>query len=341
MNEAFQTRPRISVALGAYRGTRYLPAQLESIAAQSRLADEVLVSDDASGDDTPDCAREAMDRLGLAGEVHVQPENLRSTRNFAWTIAECRGELIVLADQDDVWKRHKLARLAEALEANPDAAFAFSDAEMVDESLRPLGYRLWEAVRFDPRRLGDRRDSVAGGGAYVGDAFDLLLRRFVVTGATMAFRAEYRDLVLPIPTEWVHDAWIALLLSAVAPCAAIGEPLIEYRQHAAQQIGERKRGLLGQYQVARTLGTQYVEKLELMFRQARERLGAAHAGGAYRIEQARLDALSAKIEHLGRRLAWRRGARLSRAPGVLAEWLLQRYSRYSLGWKSVAHDLFL
>ena len=63
-------------------------------------------------------------------------------------------------------------------------------------------------------------------------------------GATMAFRIAYRDLILPIPPAWVHDAWIALLISAVAHCALVPQPLIQYRQHSGQQLGKQRRGIL-------------------------------------------------------------------------------------------------
>lgn len=336
-------RSRLVVALGAYRGTAYLPAQLASMARQTSPPDFVVICDDASGDATPNCARAELQRLGLAGEVREQPQNLRSTRNFADAIArvvdDAGADVVVLADQDDVWAPNKLERLSTALRLHPSAAFAFSDAAMVDDRLQPLNYRLWEAVRFRPRQLD--RHAPGDDAIVAGNAFELLLRRFVVTGATMAFRAKYRDLILPIPCEWVHDAWIALLLSAVAPCAAVAEPLIQYRQHAGQQIGEKKRGLVGQYLVAQTLGTPYVERLLTMFTQARDRLASVQAAGTYSVEQSKFDALEAKIQHLGRRLAWRRGARFGRVPGVLTEWATRRYGRYSLGWKSVAHDLFL
>jgi hypothetical protein len=99
---------------------------------------------------------------------------------------------------------------------------------LVDAKRRPLGCRLWSAIRFTPAE--QRR-------WHAGQAIDVLLRHNVVTGATLAFRAEYRDLVLPIPGGWVHDGWLALLIAAVADTVAIAEPLIEYRQHAAQQTG--------------------------------------------------------------------------------------------------------
>jgi hypothetical protein len=71
------------------------------------------------------------------------------------------------------------------------------------------------------------------------NVFQALLRGNVVTGATLAFRSTLRRLVLPIPDETIlqHDAWIALIVSAVAPLFFLNEPLIKYRQHAGQQIG--------------------------------------------------------------------------------------------------------
>src|SRR5207245_11425843 len=70
-----------------------------------------------------------------------------------------------------------------------------------------------------------------------GRGTQVLLKRNVVTGATMAFRTRFRDLLLPVPKIWVHDAWIALLVSAVADLALIGEPLMRYRRHPGQKIG--------------------------------------------------------------------------------------------------------
>ncbi|MEW6063664.1 MAG: hypothetical protein AB1538_00390 [Bacillota bacterium] len=53
-----------------------------------------------------------------------------------------------------------------------------------------------------------------------------------MTGATMAFRAEFKELILPIPASWVHDGWIALIIAFLADLAIIHEPLIKYRQHS-------------------------------------------------------------------------------------------------------------
>ena len=56
-------RPSLSIALASYNGERYISEQLDSIAKQTRLPDELVISDDASIDATPaiieDCARQA------------------------------------------------------------------------------------------------------------------------------------------------------------------------------------------------------------------------------------------------------------------------------------------
>ena len=49
---------KISIALGAYNGARFLPEQLESFSAQTVLPDELIVSDDCSTDATAEVIRE-------------------------------------------------------------------------------------------------------------------------------------------------------------------------------------------------------------------------------------------------------------------------------------------
>jgi glycosyltransferase involved in cell wall biosynthesis len=317
---------KLSVALCTYNGENYLREQLASILRQTRLPDELVICDDLSTDQSVAIAREFATTAPFPVRVEVNAENLKSTRNFARAIELCVGDVIALADQDDVWLPHKLAALEAALAASPEAGFVFSDAEAVGPGLEPLGYRLWEAIRFWPREQQRFRR---------GEAFECLLRRYRVTGATMAFRQEYRDLILPIPPEWVHDAWIALLISAVAPCALVEEPLIRYRQHSSQQHGDKNRGLYALFLDARTLNRGTCQAVADRYSAAFERLSRLPAMRADRLVE-----LGSKIEHHRRRAAMRdHGA--WRLPSVLAEILHGRYSRFSQGWKAIAQDLFL
>src|SRR5688500_18488634 len=181
---------KISVAMCTYDGEPFLREQLASIAAQGRQPDELVVCDDRSSDSTCDIVREFAATAPFAVRLHTNERNLGSTKNFERAIRLCEGDAIALADQDDVWLPSKLARIEERFAAEPRAGLVFSDAEVVDERLRPLGYRLWESVGFD--RAHQRL--VSGG-----RALDVLLPGWTVTGATLAFRSRFRNLVLEIP----------------------------------------------------------------------------------------------------------------------------------------------
>ena len=318
--------PAISIALCTFNGSSFLDAQLQSIAAQTLLPDEVVIFDDCSSDDTVGAARRFAATARFPVHVHVNQCNLGCRANFAACIAACTGETIVLSDQDDVWHPHKLERLAGALATGAEPAFAFSDALLVDGRLQPLSSTLWGAKRLSPAelRLFERRRG-----------FDVLLKRQVVTGATLAFRARFRDLLLPIPPGWMHDEWIALILSATGWGVPVREALIQYRQHPQQQIGERRRSWYEQF--LRVRGRTYADFVQAAraARAAEERLRerAPQAGEA-------IAALHRKFLHCERRARMHEPGRW-RWPLILQEWWPGNYRKYSRGWKSLAQDIFL
>ena len=324
---------KISVAMCTYDGERFLREQLASIAAQERAPDELVVCDDRSRDRSVEIVEEFARRAPFPVRLHVNEENLGSTKNFERAVGLCAGELIALSDQDDVWLPSKLGRIEERFRAEPGAGLVFTDAEVVDEHLRPLGYRLWESVGFDAahQRL------VRGG-----RALDVLLPGWTVTGATLAFRSAYKNLVLEIPDDLalIHDGWIALMIASVAEVSFIEEPLVKYRQHSRQQIGARERKAAGDASVVAEVReafgrrNSYGEMIETA-RRAHRRLGERR--DAYGSDEA-LAKLEARIKHLSAR-ANLPGGRLGRARCVLRELLSRRYHLYSNGVYSAVKDL--
>ena len=237
---------KLSVALCTYNGSRHLREQLDSIARQSRPPDELVVCDDVSQDATIEILNDFAGQCEFPVRIQRNERTLGSTKNFEHAITVCDGDVIALCDQDDVWEPRKLALLEDALARHPEAAYVFSDAHVVDECLQPLGHTLWEAVGF-----GRREQRLFEGG----QSPAVLLRFNVVTGATMALRACHRDLILPIPGSWIHDGWSALVLSLGAPCAFVDEPLIQYRQHSAQQLGGAKTSFFVKVRIAKAQGS--------------------------------------------------------------------------------------
>src|SRR3984893_11664406 len=142
---------RISAAMCTYNGARFLPDQLESIAAQTRLPDELIICDDRSTDGSVDIIRSFAHHAPFPIRLVFNATNLGSTKNFEKAIGLCEGEIIALEDQDDVWRPEKLGCIAGVLERDERIGAVFSDAELIDQDSRPLGQTLWSSFFFNSR----------------------------------------------------------------------------------------------------------------------------------------------------------------------------------------------
>ncbi|HEV7699991.1 MAG TPA: glycosyltransferase family 2 protein, partial [Pyrinomonadaceae bacterium] len=222
-------RRKISVALCTYDGERFLGEQLESIASQTLPPDELVVRDDGSSDATASIVKEFARESGMRVDFRINSERLGSTRNFERVISECTGDIIFLADQDDIWFEHKVEKLVGYLDTHDEIDLVFSDAELVNEASLPLKKKLWD--KTFPERKRHRFSA--------GSELDQLVWGDVVTGATMAFRSDLRKWLTPTPDIGLlsHDAWIALTAALIGKVGIVHEPLMKYRVHPAQQIG--------------------------------------------------------------------------------------------------------
>ncbi len=322
------SRRFLSVAMCTYNGAQYLQEQLDSIAAQTRLPNEVVVCDDGSTDATLQILSKFQEKAPFSVRIYRNETNLGPTKNFEQAIGLCSGDIIALSDQDDVWMPHKLERLERTLENHPNAGYVFSDALVVDEKLRPLGYTMWNRLSFTTRQ---RRRFEQG------RQLEVLLKHNVVTGTTMAFRAELRDWILPIPNQWVHDAWIALLASATgAGGIFIEEPLIKYRQHLNQVIGVRTIGFCERFRQALSPKGKAYARVATKFLQVLDRLISTGRGNGKAQEL-----IKAGVQHLRAREALYASTPLKCVRIVLQELLAGRYHKFSDGWKSIAKDLLI
>ena len=144
---------RISVALAAYNGARYLEPQLESLARQIRPPWEVVAFDDGSSDGTAALLARFADRAPFPVRLRRNRRRRGYRANFVQAAAACGGDLIAFCDQDDVWEPDKLARMAEPF-ADPEVQLAYHDATLIDATGRPVG-RLSPSAR-GPSATGPR-----------------------------------------------------------------------------------------------------------------------------------------------------------------------------------------
>lgn len=324
------SRSAISVALCTHDGARFIEAQLESILDQVPEPLEIVLGDDASTDDTVAIAERtvaAHRRAGGRTELVVRRHDpaLGVVANFADALAHARGELVALSDQDDVWLPGKLAAIAASFESDPALLLVHTDARLVDASGSPLGLTLLDALEATPGELA---------GLEHGDAFATLLRRNLVTGATVVLRRRLLDAAAPFPDGWVHDEWLAAIAAATGGLRLLRRPLIDYRQHGGNQIGARRPTMRDRWAKLREPREPRASRLVARTGALVERLEALGAA----VPPERLVAATARLAHEERRRVLPRVA-VARIPRILTAAARGDYSRYSRGPIDVLRDL--
>ena len=317
--------PKVSVALCTYNGARFLRDQLESIQNQTRPIDELVICDDGSADAT----LEVIASSSLPITLRRNPIRLGVTKNFEQAVSRCTGEIIFLCDQDDRWRPDKVETLLKSLEP-PRVNLAFSNAEIVDGDLSPLGYRMWESIWFDP----DEQRQVRAG-----NALPVLLRHAIAAGSTLAFKSKYLPLMLPIPDlPHSHDIWITLLLACIGKIDPVDLDLIQYRLHGGNEVGMRQFGFLDQIRMAKhQIKTNTFAYLAELHEAAYDRLTTQTK---WPVHPNLLVMLEDKIHHSRRRDELPRSL-LPRLRTISSELHRGNYRKFSYGYKSVLQDLFL
>lgn len=127
----------ISVVLATFNGERYIAQQLESISRQTRLPDELIISDDNSSDKTIEIVHDWKDHLPFPTKIIKNPYRLGIPHNFFSAIAYATGDLIALCDQDDLWHPNKL-RIMEQEFKNPKISCVVHTSIITDSTLHSL-----------------------------------------------------------------------------------------------------------------------------------------------------------------------------------------------------------
>jgi glycosyltransferase involved in cell wall biosynthesis len=315
----------VAVCLCTYNGADHLADQLASLDSQVRLPDQIVVGDDCSEDGTVDL----LERWAASTPLPVSFERRRHTMghvaNLESTLRRATSDLILICDQDDIWSRWKVQRLASVLEADLAAAGAFSDSGLLDETGARLAGSLWRTLRFNAAEQA----SVASG-----HGMGVLLRRNVVAGHALAFRRDRLDALLPFPDIYHADWWLALGLLADGGLLPLAERLVDYRLHQRNAVGLRSRTSMARRLSTTSLRTRSQADAALLEELVR-RLDTTRSG-LLRSEDRVL--LQSKIAHSSARgsLPTHRFARLGPVSRSLTR---GDYRRFSNGWRSALIDL--
>lgn len=218
----------IRVLLCTRNGERWLPDQLDSLARQTHPDWSLWISDDGSTDGTMSVI-DAFDREhpGRVERV-IRGPGKGAAANYLHLLNHPDLPIgpVALADQDDVWRREKLARAVKALRGGTPG----------EET--PRAY----AARYLVTDAGLQRPRLSAGWPR-GPSLANALVQNVMSGHTTAMNGAALALVRragapPVPH---HDWWLYLLFAATG-CDIHLDPagVLYYRQHAENHFGDRR-----------------------------------------------------------------------------------------------------
>src|SRR5690348_7801557 len=111
MSLAIQARSTVSVVVCTFNGGKYVQEQLQSIAAQRELPNELIIVDDGSTDATSGIIDRFLKAASCPTKYLRNESTLGVAKNFEKAIRQSAGQVVVLADQDDIWEVNKLVKL--------------------------------------------------------------------------------------------------------------------------------------------------------------------------------------------------------------------------------------
>jgi glycosyltransferase involved in cell wall biosynthesis len=226
----------VSVCMTVHNGAAFLRPQVESILSQLAANDELIVSDDGSADES----LEILNSFN-APQIKILPNRKfgSPSKNFEYGLSQCQGDILFLADQDDVWHAQKIKLMKQALVS---CDLAVCDCRVVDKDLNVIQASFFQANR----------------------AKEGLVRNFVKNsfmGCCMAFRKEVLEKAIPFPQNiGMHDQWIGLVAQKYFKVKFIPQALVDYRRHdknfsstGNKSIHSLEKKIFSRYQLAKVL----------------------------------------------------------------------------------------
>ncbi len=147
--------PRLSIGLPVYNGEEYLAESLESLLTQSYEDFELIISDNASTDNTADICYRYMEQDSRIRYIR-QPRNVGAAPNHNFVIAQARGEYFKWAAADDTYAKELLEYCVDALGKYPDIVLAHAWTALIDSAgkvAQNVEYSLDTASSHAPERF--------------------------------------------------------------------------------------------------------------------------------------------------------------------------------------------
>jgi glycosyltransferase involved in cell wall biosynthesis len=206
----------VSIAMATYNGAKYLSEQLDSIIQQTYKNIEIVIVDDCSKDETVAIITKYQQQFSFIN-LHINETNSGVTKTFAKAIAESKGSLIAISDQDDIWELNKIKILVDNIEKF-DAVY--SNSLLVDSQGNSLNKSFTSIMNMRTYTSGTP-----------------FLLSNSVPGHTILMKADFIKKIMPFPPKILFDLWIGFCAASNNGIKFVDRTLVNYRQHETNTIG--------------------------------------------------------------------------------------------------------
>lgn len=205
-----ESQALVSIALCTYNGAAYLHQQLDTLVNQTYTNIEIVVVDDCSTDDTYVILADYAAKYPQL-KLYQNTTNLGYIKNFEKAISLTRGDMIALADQDDIWDADKIRLMVEGM---GDNILLYHDSEFINDQGNLLNKKVSDIRNF-----------------YAGNDSRVFLFENCVSGHCMLFKRDLLAYLEGFNKIVIHDWWLVYIACSVGNISYIPQVLVKYRQH--------------------------------------------------------------------------------------------------------------
>lgn len=214
---------KVSVAMTSFNGNKYILKQLESIATQTIVPDEVIICDDQSKDNTIEIVERFIKENKLNGWVIVRNENnMGWKKNFFKATALTTGDIIFFSDQDDIWLPEKIEIMMKMM-IEKNAGCLFGRKKIIDSNDKLLNER--QEQKFFTNKINQV-------------VFKKNFFEEKVLGCCMCINRKIANVFLSLNfPDAGHDSQCARLALLYDTLWMMDSPVIKYRIHSNNSSG--------------------------------------------------------------------------------------------------------